>query len=211
MQICFTCGAPNPSDSLSCESCGADLPAAQVAPPEIPHPPLDDRDPKSCPYCSGSIEPDAAECPHCKLSLDTKNPINAPAPRGHTDSLTGRYDLFAKKVEGLRVGTVTPKDFIDWLQQIRDRMAERRDVYMRTIQETGYYDMHSPEVDEAMNGILDFEGAVEEMWSFTLGETDVSGLDMALARMWQANERINSAMRMNRGFRAKLEEDWGYM
>lgn len=211
MQVCFTCGAPNPPDALACEACGADLPLAQASPPPPAPPPVDARDPTKCPFCNGTVEPDAKECPHCRLSLDSKDPIHAPAPRGHADSLTGRYDDFSKKVEGLRTGSVKPDEFITWLDGARAHLATKRTNYMQTIQETGYYDMHSVEVDEAMNGILDFEAAVEEMWQFTLGKTEVSALDEALARMWVANERINEAMRMNRGFRAKLEDDWGYM
>jgi ribosomal protein L40E len=211
MQVCFTCGAPNPPDAPECEACGADLPAGQAPPP--PPPPAEAPDPadSKCPFCNQQVEPDAKECPHCRLNLDAKDPLNQPAPRGHADNMTGRYEDFQKKVEGLRMGSVTPQAFIEWLTQIRGTLEGKRNLYIKTIQETGYYDMHREEVDIATVGILDFEDAVEDMWEFTLGKTDISGLDTALAKMWQANEKINEAMRMNRGFRAQLEDDWGYM
>lgn len=211
MQVCFTCGAANPPDAPQCESCGADLPAGQSAPPPLPS--AEEAEPvdNSCPYCAQPVEPDASECPHCKLSLDARDPLNAPAPRGHSDNLTGRYDEFQKKIEGLRVGMVTPEAFIEWLAVTRQTILEKGDVYVKTVGEMDYYETHPQEVEMAVNGIKDFEESVEQMWDFTLGKTDISGLDTALAKMWQANEQINEAMRLNRGFRAQLEDDWGYM
>jgi hypothetical protein len=211
MQVCFTCGAANPPGAAQCEGCGADLPAGQGAappPPPVEEPAAVDN---SCPFCGQTVEPDAVECPHCRLSLDAKDPLNAPAPRGHADNMTGRYEEFQRKVEGLRMGTTTPEAFIDWLADIRVKLASKRDGYIDTVQKMGYYDTHPQEVDIAVEGITAFGEAVEEMWDFTLGQTDISGLDSALAAMWQANEKINEAMRMNRGFRAQLEDDWGYM
>ena len=63
-----------------------------------------------------------------------------------------------------------------------------------------------------MTGILEFEEAMEMMKLFADNdETDFSVLDAALQKMWDGNEMCNEAMRINRDFRAKLEEDWGYM
>lgn len=209
MQVCFTCGAPNPPDAGQCEGCGADLPAGQAPPP----PPVEEPEPTEsrCPFCNAEVEPEAKECPQCRLNLDARDPLNAPAPRGHADNLTGRYEDFQKKIEGLRLGTVTPEAFIEWLSKIRVSLHNKRENYVKTVGEMDYYDAHPQEVDLAVQGIYAFEDAVEEMWDFTLGQTDISGLDNALANMWQANEQINEAMRMNRGFRAQLEDDWGYM
>lgn len=211
MQVCFTCGAANPPDAHQCEGCGADLPAGQSAP--APLPPVEEPESSitTCPYCAREVDPEATECPHCKLNLDAKNPLNAPAPRGHADNMTGRYDEFQKKVEGLRVGTVPPEAFIEWLAQVRVLLRQKEESYIKTVGEMDYYDAHPQEVEVAVNAIKDFGEAVEKMWDFTKGETDISGLDTALAEMWQANEQINEAMRMNRGFRAQLEDDWGYM
>jgi hypothetical protein len=181
---------------------------AAAAPLENPLPQATD---SRCPFCNGLVDPQATECPHCKLSLDAKGPLNQAAPRAHTDSLTARYEEFQSKVEGLRTGAVTPAAFIEWLANIRVKMAEKRQQYIDTVREIGYFDTRQEEVEVASNGILDFEEAIEDMWAFTLGETDVSGLDNALAKMWQANERINEAMRMNREFRAGIEDDWGFM
>lgn len=211
MQVCFTCGAPNPPTAPQCEACGADLPAGQGPPPSPPAADTEEPVEHRCPYCARDVEPEATECPHCKLNLDARDPLNQPAPRGHADNMTGRYEEFQSKVEGLRTGAVSPEAFIEWLAKIRVLLVAKRDSYIKTVAEMGYYDAHPDEVELAIAGIYAFEDAVEEMWAFTLGETEQSALDNALAAMWQANEQINEAMRLNRGFRAQLEDDWGFM
>ena len=210
MQVCFSCGSANPPDAPQCLECGADLPAGQKAPPP-PLPVADDPSESRCPFCSQPVEKDAVECPHCRLNLDSKNPLNAPAPRGHADNMTARYMEFQSKVEAIRMGKLVRSEFAVWLGQVLDTLLNKRQDYMTTVRESGYIETHPAEVDLAMNGILDFEEAANDMLDFARSEADIAALDAALAKMWQANEAINDAMRMNRSFRAQLEDDWGYM
>ncbi len=210
MQVCFSCGSANPPDAPQCEMCGADLPAGQSAPPPA-LPVADDPGESRCPFCSLPVEKDASECPHCRLNLDSKNPLNAPAPRGHADNMTARYMEFQGKVEAVRMSKLTRNELGQWLIETIGKLLNKRQDYMMTVRESGYIETHPAEVDLAMNGILDFEDAANDMLEFANSEADVSELDAALAKMWQANEAINDAMRMNRSFRAQLEDDWGYM
>ena len=63
-----------------------------------------------------------------------------------------------------------------------------------------------------MTGILEYEESMEMMRLFAANhEIEMAVLDAALQKMWDGNEKCNEAMRINRDFRAKLEEDWGYM
>lgn len=211
MQVCMTCGDLNPPDAPECQSCGADLPAGQAAPPKPAPEAAPDPGDAKCPYCNLPITPDAKECPHCRLNLDARDPINQPAPRGHENNLTARYEEFQSKVEGLRTTRISKGDFTIWLADVKGVLEAKREAYMEAVRQAGYYDMHPEEVEIAINAILDFEDSVNDMCDYALGETEVSALDAALAKMWDANERINEAMRMNRGFRAQLEDDWGYM
>lgn len=210
MQVCFSCGSANPPDAPACEMCGADLPAGQSAPPP-PLPVADDPGESRCPFCSQPVDKDAVECPHCRLNLDSKNPLNAPAPRGHADNMTARYMEFQGKVESVRMGKLSRPDFAQWLNETISKLLSKRQDYMLTVRESGYIETHPAEVDLAMNGILDFEDSANDMLEFANSDTDISALDAALAKMWQANEAINDAMRLNRSFRAQLEDDWGYM
>ncbi len=182
MLICLNCGTPNPPDALQCESCGLDLTGGPSAPPLLPS------------------------------NEEASTGAGAtPTSSAHVDDITSRYDQFAKTVEALRLGTVTPAQFIDWLSEARVEMETRRNLFIEAVDASGDDDDGKAQVQEALEGILDFEEAIEEMWAFTLGQTGVEGLDSALATMWRANARINEAMRNNRQYRASLEDDWGFM
>jgi hypothetical protein len=180
MHVCLNCGTPNPPDATECESCGMTLTGGP--PPAAPAP---------------TPEPAPGETPAPGSTATT-----------HPDDITARYDEFATKVEGLRTGAVTPAAFVEWLAESRQQMWARRDAYVAAAEATADEDDQT-QIREALEAILDFEDAIEEMWAFTLGQTGVSGLDDALAQMWQANQRINEAMRKNRDFRASLTDDWG--
>lgn len=181
MLVCLNCGTPNVPDAPECDSCGIDLSGGPSAPPLLP----------------------ATETAEAATSTTTSS--------SHVDDITTRYDQFAKQVEALRLGTVTPAQFIEWLSEARVEMEKRRELYLQAVEASGDDTEDKAQVQEAFEGILDFEEAIEEMWAFTLGQTGVEGLDSALATMWRANARINDAMRNNRQHRASLEEDWGFM
>lgn len=185
MQVCLNCGHPNAPGAPACESCGIDLTGG----PSIPPPAI--LDPSADPASVGAPP--------------------TPSAGGHVDDITSRYDEFAGMVERLRIGTVTPHAFIEWLEEARRQMEARRNLFLDAVEASGEDPEDQAQIQEALEGILDFEEAIEEMWAFTLGETDVSALDSALSKMWQANGRINQAMRNNREHRASLEEDWGFM
>lgn len=234
MQVCFFCGAANSPGSPECHSCGQPLPGGGEPPPSEPvaasvepsNPPqasasTDGTEPldpdalsgevKNCPFCDATVPVETTKCPHCQLNIDAKDPLNLPAPRGHENDLTHRYDDFAKQVEAVRLGSIQREDFSTWLKTIKGKLEGQRNNYMEMIRDSGYYDHHSDEVDLGLTGILDFEEAMEAMGAFANGDAEQSILDAALLLMWEGNEKLNEAMRLNRNFRAQLEEDWGYM
>lgn len=234
MQVCFHCGAANSSGSPECHSCGQPLPggespppvATAIAPPDpspssegsASHepaawgdPPPNDGAVKNCPFCDATVPADTTKCPHCQLNIGSNDPLNLPAPRGHEIDLTHRYDEFARNVEAVRLGTISREGFSNWLNATKIKLEEQRNIYMEMIRDSGYYDHHPDEVDLGLTGILEFEEAMEAMLAFAHGHVEQSILDAALLVMWEGNEKVNEAMRLNRGFRAQLEEDWGYM
>ncbi|MCA9777207.1 MAG: zinc ribbon domain-containing protein [Candidatus Eremiobacteraeota bacterium] len=210
MQVCFFCGSANSPDAKVCHSCSQELAPVEEqsseenSAPEVPE--------DECPFCGNNIEPGAEKCPHCQTILMSDDPLDRPAPKSHEVNITGRYDEFAGRVQKLRNGEITREQFSRWLDQIQRSLLNQRDRYVELIQTSGYYEYGSKEVDTGMTGILEFEEAMEMMKLFADNdETDFSVLDAALQKMWDGNEMCNEAMRINRDFRAKLEEDWGYM
>ncbi len=186
MQVCFFCGAANSPGKKECHSCGQAFPSAE-----------------------GSSGPTAATA---TLEADS-GPDGTPAipPKAHDQDFTARYDEFAGQVEAVRNGKVSREGFSDWLRSMRLKLEQMRDEYVIMVKESGYYQVHSDEVDMGMTGMFDFEEAMDSMELFANGEAEQGVLDSSLLQMWEGNEKVNEALRLNRAFRAQLEEDWGYM
>ncbi|MFA5504956.1 MAG: zinc ribbon domain-containing protein [Vulcanimicrobiota bacterium] len=210
MQVCFFCGSANSPEAKVCHSCSQQLAADEEQSSEKVSAREASED--ECPFCGNSIEPGADKCPHCQTILLSEDPLDRPAPKTHEIDITGRYDEFAGRVQKMRNQEMTRLQFSNWLDHIQRSLLNQRDRYVELIQSSGYYEYGSAEVDMGMTGILEYEEAMEMMKLFADSEeTDFAVLDSALQKMWDGNEKCNEAMRINRDFRAKLEEDWGYM
>lgn len=212
MQVCFFCGSANGPDAKVCHSCSQPLGSdeEQTSDNGVAH----DIALTECPYCGNEVGPDDDECGNCKSTLVSADPLDRPAPKSHERDITSRYDDFADKVQQVRDGRMTRKQFSTWLDTMNRSMSNQRDRYVELIRTSGYYEFGSDEVDMGMTGILQYEEALEMMTLFAKNEDeeeDMGVLDAALRKMWHGNEMCNEAMRINRDFRAKLEEDWGYM
>lgn len=210
MQVCFFCGSANGPEAKICHSCSQPLAGGEEE-VEVEEQAAPTESPSECPFCGHDVEPDATECPHCRSAIVPTDPLDRPAPRTHERDITSRYDEFAAKVQLIREGQMSREQFSNWLGYIKGTLVGQRERYIDLIKTSGYYEFGSDEVDMGMTGILDFEEAMEMMSSYATNGADQSILDAALEKMWEGNQKCNEAMRINRDFRAKLEEDWGYM
>jgi predicted nucleic acid-binding Zn ribbon protein len=209
MQVCFFCGSANSPDAKVCHSCSQQLAAEEQSPDQASaqEVPAD-----QCPFCASKIEPGSEKCEHCQTILMSNDPLDRPAPKTHEYEITGRYDEFAGRVQMVRNSQMSREQFAQWLDSIQKSLLNQRDRYIELIQTSGYYEYGSDEVDMGMTGILEYEESMELMRLFAGDhEIEMEVLDGALQKMWDGNEKCNEAMRINREFRAKLEEDWGYM
>lgn len=211
MQVCFHCGAANSPEAKVCHSCSASLGAAEeeeVAADgdvdEVVHE-------VECPNCGYPIGVNVHTCPNCQFVIYSQDPIDRPAPKTHERDITDRYDQFAERVQMIRDGRMSVEQFGNWLRTTQQMLLGQRERYVEMIKVSGYYEDSTDEVNMGMTGILDYEEAMEMMLSFANGEADSATLDAALEKMWEGNEKCNEAARINRRFRAQLEEDWGYM
>lgn len=223
MQVCFHCGAANSPGARECHSCSARLIEDDVAPDNGSSENGTVQNISECPMCATSLEPGAETCPNCKADLTAPPEM----PRSHDRDITSRYDEFAEKVKVVRDGSMSKESFGTWLKEIRETLNLKRQNYVELIKDsdfedidverlevlqTNYFQEREEEVTMTMQGILEFEDAMELMWGFVENESsDLAVLDQALKKMWEGNEMCNEAIRMNREFRNRLEEDWGYM
>lgn len=201
--VCFQCGAANTPGNTSCHSCGAQLPASD---PEA-HAEAPEGRSVTCIHCGGSNVEGTAECVHCQAQL----PMLDDATRNHSSSsVTGLYESFCNGCERARQGQWSTAEFRDWLVAIRAKFDQRKDAYVETVRESDYYYVQEEEVNLCMTGVFEYEEAMDALSNFA-ESGDLTMLDQALQTMWEANEKINDSMRLNREHRRRLEEEWGYM
>ena len=211
MQVCFHCGAANSPEARACHSCGASLGGGEEEAVVEQGTEPEAEGQSHCPNCGTDVQPGDQVCPNCQTPLYTTDPIDRPAPKNHERDVTDRYDDFAAKVQMVRAGSMSREQFGAWLNNIRQLLLNQRERYVEMIRTADYYNDSRDEVDMSMTGILEYEEAMEMMAVFASSDSDISALDIALQKMWEGNEKINEAARINREFRAQLEEDWGYM
>jgi hypothetical protein len=210
MQVCFFCGSANSTQAKVCHSCSQQLTEGEEQSPNGA--PAQEVPADQCPFCACIIEPGSEKCESCQTVLMSSDPLERPAPKSHEYEITGRYDEFADRVQSVRNNRMSRDQFSQWLDSIQKSLLNQRDRYVDLIQTSGYYEYGSDEVDMGMTGILEYEESMEMMRLFANNhEIEMAVLDAALQKMWDGNEKCNEAMRINRDFRAKLEEDWGYM
>ena len=124
--------------------------------------------------------------------------------------ITERYEQFKKACDRVRVGEWGPDEFLAWLEEIWATLKDKAADYVSHIEDSGYYNDQTDEVENCFTGIEQYETGMETMRQY-VDTGDVGYLDQGLQIIWEGNEYINEAMRMNREFRRNLEEEWGYM
>lgn len=204
MVVCFQCGAANTPGNPNCHGCGAELP---VTKPDDPDDGAPAGQPVVCIHCGNENAAGTTECIHCNAVL----PILDAATRNQSSSsVTGLYESFCNGCERVRRGEWTPVEFRDWLVAIRVKFETRKNDYVEEVRESDYYYVQEDEVNLCMTGVFEYEEAMEKLDEF-VNSGDMALLDQSLQIMWEANEKINDSMRMNREHRRRLEEEWGYM
>lgn len=104
----------------------------------------------------------------------------------------------------MRSGDWTADDLREFLLQISETLAEKGLACRTFIEESGYRSEAEEEVDEGLSGIEHYEYGMQEMWQF-LDDGDLAHLAAGLKIIWEGNEKINQAMRLNRESREDLD------
>ena len=159
-----------------------------------------------CMQCGAQNGKGAKVCASCGAILprmDTSSMVTV-------DKIAGRFTQFRDAVERVKEGHWSSEEFLEFLQNIYALLSEKRAGTEQLIQETGYEEYADDEVSQGRDGMDQYELGMQELSLFLEdGETD--HLDQGLDLIWQGNERLNDAMRINRAERKKLEDEWGWM
>lgn len=159
-----------------------------------------------CMQCGAQSHKGAKSCSSCGAILprmDTSSMVTV-------DKIAGRFQQFKDAVDRVKTGQWQSEEFFDFLQNIYALLADKRSGTEQLIQETGYEEYSDDEVRQGRDGMDHYEMGMQEM-SLFVEDGDTAHLDHGLDLIWQGNERINDAMRINRAERKKLEDEWGWM
>jgi hypothetical protein len=122
-------------------------------------------------------------------------------------STTERFDMFKDMVQKAKIGQVSSQEFLAWLASNYEIMDQRANAYVDYMEETGYIEYQTQEVLLSFEGLEDYDAGCQQFFLYC-EDGDLSRLDAGLELIWQGNEKINEAMRLNRQFRKSLEEEW---
>lgn len=126
------------------------------------------------------------------------------------DKIAGRFGQIKDAVERVKAEEWEAAEFYEFLNNIYAVLSEKRVSTEQLITESDYAEFAGDEVTQGLEGMDQYEAGLQEM-SLYVEDGELAHLDTGLELIWQGNEAINDAMRMNRAERRKLEEEWGWM
>jgi hypothetical protein len=124
------------------------------------------------------------------------------------EATRGRYNQFKNASEMARSGQWTPVQFSKFMEDISAFLAKKSQEIMELIQTTNYVqDGGADEVQVGLSGIEIFERGMEEMYHYSQDQ-ESEHLEQGLRMIWEGNQLILEAMRINRENRRLLIEQW---
>lgn len=120
------------------------------------------------------------------------------------ERIVGRYNQFKRAVDNVREGTWTAEEFHDFLVNIYETLSAKAQECREIIVAENYEELSQEEVSSGASGMDLYEAGMQEMWLF-LEDGEFVHLDEGLALIWEGNEKINEAMRLNRVERDNLD------
>lgn len=129
---------------------------------------------------------------------------NLEGDRALFDRVTGRYQQFQQAVERTRAGEWNAEDFEAFLLHVYETLTEKAVDCRAFIEESRYHEESPDEVETGLRGVDLYEVGMQELWQY-LQDGEASHLEEGLRLLWEGNEKINEAMRINRESREDLD------
>jgi hypothetical protein len=149
-------------------------------------------------------DPDAATRKDCRSSPGRGGRSSRKETGPLIERVTGRYEQFRQAVARARSGEWSAEEFEAFMLHVYETLTARAADCRAFIEETCYRDEAPDEVDNGLRGLDLYEVGMQEMWLF-LQDGDLGHLDAGLEMVWEGNEKINEAMRLNRDSREDLD------
>lgn len=116
----------------------------------------------------------------------------------------GRYNQFKRAVDNVRSEAWSPEEFNEFLVNIYEDLSAKAQEMREIIVNENYGDYAKEEVECGLAGLDLFEAGMQEL-SLLLEDGEFVHLDEGLSLIWEGNEKINEAMRLNREGRDNID------
>lgn len=142
-------------------------------------------------------------CQQCNHRLGSVRP----SARPNSDAATSRYRQIRVKCDEVQAGKITIEQFSSFLSETAIILTSRAQDILDNIRATSYDKENVEEVDMGLSGVDLYQGGINELWQFA-DDGDATHLETGLALIWDGNQRIIEAMRINRESREALALLW---
>ena len=114
-----------------------------------------------------------------------------------------KFEQIREACDRLRSGACSPEELDGFIQSLLGRLRTQKEAIAGYVDETGYRETASAEVQAGLTGAQKFEDGLERI----LASKEPAALDDGLKLISEGTELINEAMGLNREERRKLEEE----
>lgn len=130
-----------------------------------------------------------------------------PSDRPDAEASTSRYRQIRLRCEEVQSGHITMQAFAAYLQELSNILQQRGQAIYDNLELTEYYADNADEVDMGIGGVQSYEAGVNELWAF-VEDGNAAHIEDGLLLIWEGNQRIIEAMRINRESREELSLLW---
>lgn len=120
------------------------------------------------------------------------------------ERIRGRYRQFKEAVDKTRSGEWSAEEFQAFLMNTFELLTAKANECRTIIEEEEYEDDSPDEVREGLAGLDLYDAGMHEMYAY-LEDGELEHLDEGLRLIYDGNEKINEAMRLNRETREDLD------
>lgn len=141
------------------------------------------------------------------LACNSQLGVARATSRPDAEASTSRYRQIRQKCEEVQTGHVTVEHFVAYMTDLSNILSQRAQSIYDNFQATDYWSENGEECEIGVSGVESYEAGVNEIWAF-IEDGDPSHINEGLVMIWEGNQRIIEAMRINRENREALALLW---
>lgn len=159
---------------------------------------------KVCTRCGAQNEDSSRHCTQCNAVLPNISSSVTQVPKP-PDKVYERYEHLREAGEKVLEGEITIEEYADFVEEISHVLAQREEEIRDVEIPDDAYEDFSEELELGFQGISLYNEGIAHMLMY-VEDQDPEHIRYGLELVYEGNESINDAMKINRDNRRKLEE-----